>query len=265
MAFTGWPWQTCTLIGWSISCHSSLKALCSPGASNATNVSMVLLVWAEGVQPAWSTGRTGRSQSAKGHADRPVFNIRLKISLYWDNLKPTTGGVVDNWVEPACTQAWYLEVYVLEISPSVCRDSCVSVRSQLLLILHTVCFLSSHHTYYSRCNVKTGHCDSEGKDGQYGEERRMEADVPWKNWGCKPSIQSRRLCTRRSALHDSIVWTWHVASFLGLQLSHLQSTRAGTGPAKGFLACWTNPLIEVSCCCYYNWWWGFGKIKMLQC
>ena len=34
----------------------------------------------KGVQPAQSTGRTDRSQSTKGHADRPVFNIRLKIS-----------------------------------------------------------------------------------------------------------------------------------------------------------------------------------------
>lgn len=83
---------------------------------------------------------------------------------------------------------------------------CLSaVRSQSLLILHTVYFLSSHHSYYSRCDIKTGHCDSKDKDGQYGVKCRMEADVPWKNWGCKPSVQSRRPCTSRSALSDSIM------------------------------------------------------------
>lgn len=71
-----------------------------------------------------------------------------------------------------------------------------AVRFWSLLILHTVYFLSSHHIYYSRCDVKTGHCDSRGKDGNYGVKRRMEADVPWRNWGYKPNVQIRRLCTR---------------------------------------------------------------------
>lgn len=49
-------------------------------------------------------------------------------------------------------QAWYLDVYVLEISLTVCRESCVvpAVRSRSSLILHTVYFLSSHHIYYYR-------------------------------------------------------------------------------------------------------------------
>lgn len=34
----------------------------------------------KGVRPAQSTARTDRSQSTKGHEDRPVFHIRLKIS-----------------------------------------------------------------------------------------------------------------------------------------------------------------------------------------
>jgi len=59
---------------------------------------------------------------------------------------------------------------------------CLSaIKSQSLRILHAVYFLSRHHICYSRCDVKTGHCDSKGKDGQYGVKHRMEADVPWKN------------------------------------------------------------------------------------
>lgn len=65
------------LIGWSISGHSSLKTLGSPGGSEhecgAAGLELKL-----SSQPRAQVEQ--RSQSATGHADRPVFNIRLKVS-----------------------------------------------------------------------------------------------------------------------------------------------------------------------------------------
>lgn len=55
-----------TVLSWSQQCYKHER--CAVGLK------------LKGVQPAQSMGRTERSQSTRSHADRPVFNIRLKIS-----------------------------------------------------------------------------------------------------------------------------------------------------------------------------------------
>lgn len=143
-------------------------------------------------------------------------------------------------------------------------ESCVvPVWSRSWLILLTVYFLSSHHIYHSRCDVKTGHCDSTGKDGQYGVKHRMEADVPWKNWGCKPDGQSGRLCTKRSALSDSIMWSCMLLHYLGLSCPTCKAFMLALALQKAFLGCEQIPSLKyhVAAITIGDLGWGFGKIK----